>query len=67
MSFCRTGMLGLALLAVVQVTDAAAQTLPVMGYVAAKNANPKRLEVLKQGLMELGHVEGKTIRIEWID
>jgi putative tryptophan/tyrosine transport system substrate-binding protein len=65
MSFCRAGMLGLALLGVVQVTDAAAQTTPVMGYVAAKNANPKRLEVFKQGLTELGYVDGKNIRIEY--
>src|SRR5262249_2353085 len=42
-----------------------AQTTPVMGYVAAKNANPKRLEVFKQGLTELGYVEGKNIRIEY--
>ena len=45
------------------VTDAAAQTVPVMGYVAARNANPKRLEVFRQGLTELGYVEGKNIRV----
>jgi putative ABC transport system substrate-binding protein len=65
MTFWRTGMLGLALLAVGQISETAAQTLPVMGYVAAKNANPKRLEVFKQGLAELGYVEGKNIRIEY--
>src|ERR1035437_3594356 len=65
MSFWRTGMLGLAVLAVGQISETAAQTLPVMGYVAAKNANPKRLEVFKQGLAELGYVEGKNIRIEY--
>jgi putative ABC transport system substrate-binding protein len=65
MSFRRSGMLGLALLAAIQVTDSAAQTTPVMGYVAAKNANPKRLEVFKQGLTQLGYVEGKNIRIEY--
>jgi putative ABC transport system substrate-binding protein len=65
MSFWRTAMLWLALLAVIQIADAAAQTLPVMGYVAAKNANPKRLEVFKQGLAELGYVEEKNIRIEY--
>jgi putative ABC transport system substrate-binding protein len=65
MSFRRTRMLGLALLAAIQITDSAAQTTPVMGYVAAKNANPKRLEVFKQGLTELGYVEGKNIRIEY--
>jgi putative ABC transport system substrate-binding protein len=58
-------MLWPALLAVIQITDTAAQTLPVMGYVAAKNANPKRLEVFKQGLAELGYVEEKNIRIEY--
>jgi putative ABC transport system substrate-binding protein len=65
MSFWRTAMLWPALLAVVQITDTAAQTLPVMGYVAAKNANPKRLEAFKQGLAELGYVEEKNIRIEY--
>ena len=60
-----TGMFGLALLAALYITDSVAQTVPVAGYVAAKNANPKRLEVLKQGLTELGYIEGKTIRIEY--
>ena len=65
MSFWRTGMLGLAILAMGQISKMAAQTLPVMGYVGAKNANPKRLEVFKQGLAELGYIEGKNIRIEY--
>jgi putative ABC transport system substrate-binding protein len=45
--------------------SAEAQRLPLLGYVAAKNVNPKRLDVLKQGLAELGYVEGKTARIEY--
>ena len=47
--------------------DAIPQTaqVPVVGYVAAKNANPKRLEVFRQGLAELGYIEGKTINIEY--
>ena len=65
MPFWRARTLGLALLAGVQVTDTAAQAVPVVAYVAAKNANPKRLEVFKQGLVELGYVEGKSIRIEY--
>jgi ABC-type uncharacterized transport system substrate-binding protein len=65
MSFRRTRMLALALLAAIQIADGAAQTTPVMGYVAAKNANPKRLEVFKQGLTELGYVEEKNIRIQY--
>jgi putative ABC transport system substrate-binding protein len=58
-------ILGLALLAIGQMTDAAAQTAPVLGYVAAKDANPKRLEAFRQGLAQFGHVEGKNIRIEY--
>jgi len=65
MSFWRSGVLGLALLTVAQITDAAAQTVPVIGYVAAKNVNPKRLEVFKKGLAELGYIDGKNIRIEY--
>jgi len=58
-------MLGLALLTIVQVAETNAQTIPVMGYVAAKNANLKRLEIFKKGLAELGYVEGKNIRINY--
>ena len=64
MAFYQAGLLGLALLTI-QVAETDAQTVPVMGYVAAKNANPKRLEVLKNGLTELGYIEGKNIRIEY--
>jgi hypothetical protein len=38
-------MLALTLVAMFQATECLAQPSPVMGYVAAKNANPKRLEV----------------------
>src|ERR1700730_7799095 len=65
MPFYRAGMLGLALLTIVQVAQSNAQTIPVMGYVAAKNANLKRLEIFKKGLAELGYVEGKNIRVEY--
>jgi putative tryptophan/tyrosine transport system substrate-binding protein len=65
MLFLRSGILGLALLATAEISDASAQTMPVMGYVAAKNANPKRFEALKQGLAELGYVERKNLSIEY--
>jgi putative ABC transport system substrate-binding protein len=61
----RTGALGLVLLAMLQAPDSAAQTVPVLGYAAAKNANPKRLEVFRQALTELGYVEGKSLQIEY--
>jgi putative tryptophan/tyrosine transport system substrate-binding protein len=51
--------------AMLQIAESLAQPSPVMGYVAAKNANPKRLEVFKKGLAELGYIEGKNIRIEY--
>ena len=63
----RTGMLALPLLGFLNVTEGTAQTVPLMGYVAARNADPKRLEVFKQGLRELGYIEGKNIRIEYRD
>ncbi|PWT90921.1 MAG: hypothetical protein C5B56_04630 [Proteobacteria bacterium] len=65
MGFSRTGVVTLTLLVALQITDTVAQPLPVMGYVAAKNANPKRLESFKQGLAELSYVDGKNIRIEY--
>src|SRR5215470_5953466 len=65
MGFSRTGMLALTLLALLQITRSPAQPSAVMGYVAAKDANPKRLEVFKRGLAELGYIEGTNIRIEY--
>ncbi len=67
MSFCRSGILGLALLAFGQAAEANAQTIPVMGYVAAKNANPKRLEAFKKGLADVGYIEGQNVRIEYCE
>jgi hypothetical protein len=63
MSLWDPGTLGLALLAMATTSDASAQTVPVIGYVAAKNANPKRLEVFRQGLVELGYDEEEMRRI----
>jgi putative tryptophan/tyrosine transport system substrate-binding protein len=60
-----TWVLTATLLVVLHAVDVAAQTIPVLGYVAAKNANPKRLEVFKKGLSEWGVIEGKTVRIEY--
>jgi ABC-type uncharacterized transport system substrate-binding protein len=67
MPFCRNAILSLALVATASVAESAAQTVPILSYVAAKNANPKRLDVFKQGLTELGYTEGKNIRIEYRD
>jgi putative ABC transport system substrate-binding protein len=39
--------------------------MTTLAYVAAKNADPKRLEVFKKGLAELGYEAGKNIRIEY--
>lgn len=64
MSPYRVGLLGLALLSI-HIGWASAETTPVLAYVAAKNANPKRLDVFKKGLAELGYAEGKNIRIEY--
>jgi putative ABC transport system substrate-binding protein len=47
------------------VSGSFAQSVPVLGYVAAKNANPKRLDIFRQGLTELGYVEGKNLMIDY--
>ena len=65
MGFFRTGMFALTLVALLQIAESPAQPWPVAGYVAAKNENPKRLEVFKKGLAELGYIEGKNIWIEY--
>jgi putative ABC transport system substrate-binding protein len=57
------GFLCVALLVLSPAADTAAQTLPVLGYAAAKDANPERLTFFKQGLTELGYAEGKNISI----
>jgi putative ABC transport system substrate-binding protein len=61
----RGGLLGIALLLGLPVATSVADSVPVLAYVAAKNANPKRLEVFRQGLTELGYVEGKNIRLDY--
>ena len=65
MSLHRAVLLGSALLTLVQVAPTKAEPIPTLAYVAAKNANPKRLDIFKKGLAELGYAEGKNIRIEY--
>src|SRR5262245_63303650 len=36
-----------------------------IGYLMGASPDPVRSEALRQGLRELGYVEGKTIVIEW--
>jgi len=61
----RVQVLGIALLLVLPMSASVAQPVPVLGYVAAKSANPERLEVFKRGLTELGYIEGKNITIDY--
>ena len=63
----RRQLLGATPLLLLPMTASVAQRVPVLGYVAAKNADPKRLEAFKRGLTELGHIEGRNIRIEYRD
>jgi putative ABC transport system substrate-binding protein len=39
--------------------------MPRIGYLIGRSLSPVRSEALRQGLRELGYVEGKTIIIEW--
>ena len=44
----RRGFLYLALFALCPLTNGVAQSPPVLGYAAAKNANPERLDIFKR-------------------
>ena len=46
-------------------SEPATQPVPILGYAANKNTDPKRLDAFKQGLTELGYSEGKNIRIDY--
>ena len=61
----RAVFLVLTLLSFVSTAHTKAEPMPTLAYVAAKNANPKRLDIFKKGLAELGYAEGKNIRIEY--
>ena len=66
-AWCRQGIGGLCVagLLALPISGSFAQSVPVLGYVAAKNANPKRLDVFRQGLTELRYVEGKNLMIDY--
>lgn len=58
---------GAAALAVVPLSSALAQTsgkVPVVGYLSAASRNEAFSQALRQGLADLGYVEGRTIVIE---
>src|SRR5262245_26646920 len=45
----------------------AGKTIPRIGYLdgASRSANSGRIEAFRQGLRELGYVEGQSLAIEW--
>ena len=47
------------------ISESCAQAVPVIAWVANETANPERLAIFKQGLTELGYVDGKNIKIEY--
>ena len=61
----RAAALGSALLVAMPVARTVAQAVPVLGYVANENADPKRMAALKKGLTDLGYIEGQTLKIEY--
>src|SRR5215831_12861070 len=55
------------ILTAIQLAEAQQQPtkIPRIGYLMGRSPDPVRSEALRQGLRELGYVEGKTIVIEW--
>ena len=58
-------LLRAALVLLCSASACLAQAVPVLGYVAAKNVDPKRQQAFRQGMAELGYVEGNNIRLEY--
>src|SRR5258707_11172270 len=65
----RTFVLALATLLFALCSVAEAQQpakIPRIGYLGGSSvSNPVRIDAFRQGLQELGYVEGKNIFIEW--
>ena len=68
----REKIIGFALTAVILVSVHLAEAqqpakIPRIGYLTASSlsVNPARIEAFRQGLRELGYIEGKNIVIEW--
>jgi putative ABC transport system substrate-binding protein len=55
----------LTILSALQSTKSSGEALPVIGYMANRADNPDRLKIFRQGLAELGYIEGKNIAIEF--
>ena len=65
---CSSILVAVILLAVVAIAEAQQPTkVPRIGYLSSTSysTNSARVDAFKQGLRELGYVEGKTIIIEW--
>jgi putative ABC transport system substrate-binding protein len=58
-------LLGVAFPPVGAISQPDTHRMPVLGYAANKNADPKRLDAFKRGLTELGYTEGKNISINY--
>jgi putative tryptophan/tyrosine transport system substrate-binding protein len=66
----KAGVLSILLVAVLLAVIVEAQQptkVPRIGYLSATSpsVNPTRIEAFRQGMRELGYVEGKNIIIEW--
>jgi putative ABC transport system substrate-binding protein len=59
-------LITVVLLAVGVIAEAQPTKIPRIGYLGASpSANSERIEAFRQGLRELGYVEGKNIVVEY--
>ena len=61
----RSTVIALAVLAAIPTVGAGTRGIPIVAYVANRDASAERIAAFKRGLADRGYIEGTNIRIEY--